>query len=106
MVSDAFLLWSMIGLIGAATLLPRCSFIVAGQQVQLAPWVQRALRYAPAAALAAIIAPDIVLVGGALQPFSPKLLAAIAVVVSVCLSRNPWLPFLSGMAVMLAARLV
>lgn len=106
MVSDKLLLWSLFGLIGAATVLPRSSFIVAGHRVQLAPWVQRALGYAPAAALAAIIAPDIVMVSGALHPFNPKLLAALVVIASVSWSRNPWLPFISGMAVLLAARFV
>lgn len=106
MLSNKLFLWGMFALIGAATALPRCSFIVAGHRVQLSPWFQRALRYAPTAALAAIIAPDIVMVGGALHPFNPKLLAAVVVIVSVSLSRNPWLPFLSGMAVLLATRFV
>jgi len=40
-------------LIGLATLLPRASFIVLGNRFSLPPTLQRALRYAPAAALAA-----------------------------------------------------
>ena len=58
--------------------------------------MQKALRYAPAAALAAIVVPDVVLVNGAPELFNPKLAAAIAAVLAVTLSRNPWLPFVAG----------
>lgn len=53
MVNDKLLLWLTFVLVGAATLLPRSSFIVAGHRIQLSPNLQSALRYAPAAALAA-----------------------------------------------------
>ena len=63
-------------LIGLATTLPRASFIVLGNRVTLPSRVQRALRYAPAAALAAIVVPDVLLVSGELAPLNPKLAAA------------------------------
>lgn len=97
-------LWLTFVLIGLATTLPRASFIVLGSRVTLPPVLQRALRYAPAAALAAIVVPDVVLVGGQLQPVNPKLLAAAAAVGAAALSRNPWLPFLAGMGVLLGLR--
>ena len=97
-------LWLTFVLIGLATTLPRASFIVLGSRVALPPVLQRALRYAPAAALAAIVVPDVVLVGGVLQPVNPKLAAALAAVGAAVLSRNPWLPFLAGMAVLLGLR--
>ena len=60
--------------------------------------VQKALRYAPAAALAAIVVPDLVLVGGAVDVINPKLGGAIAAVLATQVSRNPWLQFAAGMA--------
>lgn len=97
-------LWLTFILIGLATTLPRASFIVLGNRAALPPALQRALRYAPAAALAAIVVPDVLLVGGELQPLNPKLAAAIAAVVAATLSRNPWLPFIAGMAVLFGQR--
>ena len=97
-------LWLTFILIGLATLLPRSSFIVLGQRASLPDSVQKALRYAPAAALAAIVVPDVVLVNGAPDVFNPKLVAAIAAVLAVMLSRNPWLPFVAGMAVLWGLR--
>jgi uncharacterized membrane protein len=61
-------LWLVFLLIGLATTLPRASFIVLGSRVVLPSLVQRALRYAPAAALAAIVVPDILLVSGTFAP--------------------------------------
>lgn len=101
---DAWL-WLTFLLIGLATTLPRASFIVLGNRVVLPSVVQRALRYAPAAALAAIVAPDVLLVAGDFTPLNPKLAAALATIAAASLSRNPWLPFIAGMGVLLALRM-
>ncbi len=97
-------LWLIFILIGLATTLPRASFIVLGNRVVLPSVLQRALRYAPAAALAAIVVPDVLVVGGTLEVFNPKLAAAIVAVAAASLSRNPWLPFIGGMAALLGIR--
>jgi branched-subunit amino acid transport protein len=97
-------LWLIFILIGLATTLPRASFIVLGNRVTLPSVLQRALRYAPAAALAAIVVPDVLVVGGTLEVFNPKLAAAIVAVAAAALSRNPWLPFIAGMAALLGIR--
>jgi len=97
-------LWLIFILIGLATTLPRASFIVLGNRVVLPSVLQRALRYAPAAALAAIVVPDVFVVGGTLEVFNPKLAAAIVAVAAASLSRNPWLPFIGGMAALLGIR--
>ena len=97
-------LWLIFILIGLATTLPRASFIVLGTRVTLPSVLQRALRYAPAAALAAIVVPDVLVVSGSLDVFNPKLAAAIVAVAAAALSRNPWLPFIGGMAVLLGIR--
>lgn len=103
MSGDA-VLWLSFILIGLATTLPRASFIVLGSRVRLPSVVQRALRYAPAAALAAIVAPDVLVVGGDFAPLNPKLAGIIAAVAAALLWRNPWLPFIAGMAVLLGLR--
>ncbi len=97
-------LWLTFFLIGLASTLPRASFIVLGNRFKLPATWQRALRYAPAAALAAIVVPDILLVDDTLVVFNPKLAAAIAAVGAAILWRNPWLPFIVGMAVLLGLR--
>jgi branched-subunit amino acid transport protein len=71
--------WLTIILLTVATILTRCSFFLLGDSVKLPPKVQHALRYAPAAALAAIVIPDLVLVGSSPQIMgvNPKLWAGI-----------------------------
>jgi branched-subunit amino acid transport protein len=103
MSADA-VLWLTFLLIGLATTLPRASFIVLGGRVRLPSVVQRALRYAPAAALAAIVAPDVLVVGGDFVPLNPKLAGVVAAVAAALLWRNPWLPFIAGMAVLLGLK--
>ena len=97
-------LWLIFLLIALATTLPRASFIVLGSRVTLPPALQRALRYAPAAALAAIVVPDIVVVGSTVAPVNPKLAAAAVAVAAALFLRNPWLPFIGGMATLLGLR--
>jgi len=70
--------WITIILLTVATILTRgFSFFLFGDAIKLPPKVQHALRYAPAAALAAIVAPDLVMSGGAvsLSWLNPKLMA-------------------------------
>ena len=100
MTTHSSLLWWIFLLLGLATTLPRSSFIVLGERIALPLTVKRALRYAPAAALAAIIAPDILLVHNHIQLWNPKLIAALCVAIVARISRNPWFPFLIGMGVL------
>lgn len=103
-MSDDASLWLTFLLIGLATTLPRASFIVLGNRFTLPAALQRALRYAPAAALAAIVVPDILVVSGEIAPFNPKFAAAIAAALCASYWRNPWLPFIVGMAVLLGLK--
>ncbi len=77
---SAFDVWLTIALLTLSTLLTRTPFFLLGDAVKLPPKVQHALRYAPAAALAAIVAPDLVLADGVLylSPDNPKLVGGIA----------------------------
>lgn len=105
-MNDDISLWLIFIVLGLATTLPRASFIVLGNRFNLPPTLQRALRYAPAAALAAIVVPDVLLVGGSVEPINPKLAAAIAAILVAIRWRNPWLPFIVGMAVLLGFKAI
>ena len=105
-MSFDYSIWLIFILISLATTLPRASFIVLGNRFTLPPTLQRALRYAPAAALAAIVMPDVLVVDNALVLFNPKLAAAIAAASVALRWRNPWLPFIVGMVVLLGLRAI
>lgn len=101
---DGAWLWFTFVLIGLASTGPRASFILPGQRARLPGGLQRALRYAPAAALAALVMPELLVDAGALQPFNPRLAAGLAVAAVALRWRNPWLPFIAGMGVLLVLR--
>jgi len=64
--TDIWTLLACLGL-GCVTLLTRGFFIAASKPLHLPSWVQRGLHYAPIAALAAVIVPEIVMTQGALM---------------------------------------
>jgi len=101
---DDLWLWIAFIVVALATHVPRGSFIVLGRRASLPPALHDALRYAPAAALAAIVAPAVFVVEGAVSPFNPKVVAAMVVFAVALRWRNPWLPFLIGMGVLLLLR--
>jgi branched-subunit amino acid transport protein len=55
-----------IAALAAVTVLARCFFFLSSKPWTLPGWAQRGLQYAPVAALAAVIAPEIVLSQGRL----------------------------------------
>lgn len=69
---EGFWLWLAFALLSATTFLTRGSFIMAGEKGRLPPALQRALRYAPAAALAALVAPDLLQVQDLLSRGTPN----------------------------------
>lgn len=103
-----FDVWLTIVLLTLATILTRSSFFVLGDAVKLPPKVMHALRYAPAAALAAIIAPDLVLSGGSLQwtLMNPKLITGIAATLFFLKTRHLLGTIVAGMAFYSVLRLV
>jgi branched-subunit amino acid transport protein len=60
--------YTAIGIAGLAvvTLLTRGFFLVSDRELELPAWAVQGLRYAPIAALAAVISPEIMLTDGAL----------------------------------------
>ncbi|MEG0675216.1 MAG: AzlD domain-containing protein [Comamonas sp.] len=60
--------WIVIACIGLAliTLITRAFFLIPKNEIPLPYWLKRGLKYAPLAALAAVIAPEIVMSNGEL----------------------------------------
>ncbi|HEY8607446.1 MAG TPA: AzlD domain-containing protein [Noviherbaspirillum sp.] len=92
--------WLTILLLTAATLVTRCTIFLLGHAVKMPPRVQHALRYAPAAALAAIVAPDLVLVDGGLHlsVMNPKLMAGLGATAFFLATRHLLGTIIAGMA--------
>ena len=61
-------LWTLAVIVGLAgvTVLTRCFFFISDKAWALPTWLERGLRYAPIAALAAVVVPEIITVQGTL----------------------------------------
>lgn len=100
-------IWVTIGLLTIATILCRSVFFLLGHAVKLPERVQHALRYAPAAALAAIVAPDLMLDGAHLNLDwrNPRLLAALGATAFFLATRHLLATIIGGMALYTVLRL-
>ena len=58
--------WTVVTILGMTvmTVMTRCFFFISSKPWTLPPWAQRGLHYAPIAALAAVIVPEIVMTQG------------------------------------------
>lgn len=97
--------WLAILGLTAITVLSRSLLLLAGARITIPPRVQHALRYAPAAALVALIVPELFAVDGvlsaaALDPArNPKLLAGVATGIVFFYSRHMVLTIAAGMTI-------
>lgn len=100
-------IWLVIFLLLVATFLARSGFWLFGHHIKLPLRVQVALRYAPACALAAIIAPDLLLTGGRLDLSidNPRLMAGILATAFFLVRKNMLQTIFFGMAVYTYVRL-
>jgi branched-subunit amino acid transport protein len=89
------------------TLLTRAFFLIPQREVPLPAWLQKGLRYAPLAALTAVVVPEVVLTHGHLiETWQDARLFAVAVSTVYFFWRRDILgTILSGTATMLALRL-
>jgi branched-subunit amino acid transport protein len=100
-------IWVVILVLGVATACTRSVFWLIGHRVTIPPRVQEMLRYAPACALAAIVAPDLVLGQQddlQLSLANPRLLAAIASLAYYLWRRQMLQAIIFGMLVLTALR--
>ncbi|WDZ96853.1 AzlD domain-containing protein [Herbaspirillum sp. WKF16] len=100
--------WAAIALMTLSTLITRSGFFLFGHAVKLPPRLKHALSYAPAAAMAAIVIPDLVVAGGAidLSLANPKLLAGLGGAIFFAATRHLLGTIVAGMALFTMLRLV
>ena len=102
-------IWTVIGVLCVATAATRSSFWLIWHRITIPPRVQEMLRYAPACALAAIIAPDILIDAQGqtqLDWSNLKLLAGQAALGFYLWRRNRLLTIVFGMVVFTLLRVL
>lgn len=93
--------WVAMVVSGLLTFLIRLSFIGLLGKWQPPPLAQRALRYVPAAVLAAIIVPEVLVREGQIDPINPRMAAALIAAAVARLTRSALLAIVAGMAALL-----
>jgi branched-subunit amino acid transport protein len=103
--SEAFI--TIVGL-ALITLVTRSFFLLTDRELALPAWVQRGLRYAPLAALAAVVVPEVVMTQGhLLQTWQDARLFAVAAGTLYYVWRRALLgTIVSGMAVLVPLKLL
>ena len=97
--------WGVIAALGAATLLSRGAFLILPlRHLQLPAWADRALRFAPAAALAAIAAPALYAPAGVPDPLHLRLWAGLLALAVAIATRHTLLTLAIGMAALFGLR--
>ena len=100
---------ALVCILGMAlvTVITRGFFLLSNREWPLPSWLARGLRYAPMAALAAIVAPEVLVSDGALIAswLEPRLLAVAAGTAYFWWRRGILGTIVVGTAVMLAAKL-
>ena len=105
--TDFWTLFIILGLAGV-TVLTRCFFFILDRPWSLPSWSHRALHYAPVAALAAVVVPEVVMSNGHLVATwqDARLFAALAGAAVYFWRRSVLATLLLGMAVHLPLHLV
>jgi branched-subunit amino acid transport protein len=100
--------WSVIVGLTAVTFATRSAFLVLGRRFTLPPRLLHALRYAPVCALMALIAPELLVVDGAIAPslFNPKLVAGLACGAMMLATRSMMASMAVGMLAFSVLRLL
>ncbi len=102
-------LWTLAVIAGmtGVTVLTRCFFFILDREWTLPPWADQALHYAPVAALAAVVVPEVVMTGGQLVSTwqDARLFAAAAGVVLFFWRRSVVVTLVGGMTVYLPLHL-
>ncbi|MES3023708.1 MAG: AzlD domain-containing protein [Pseudomonadota bacterium] len=101
-------IWITIGVLTLATACARCAFWLLGHHVTIPKRVQEMLRFAPACALAAIIAPDLLMAPAgtlALDAGNLKLMAAAGATLFFLWRRSMLQTIVFGMLLFTALRL-
>jgi branched-subunit amino acid transport protein len=105
-VTDAWTLFVIVGMAGV-TVLTRCFFFILDKPWSLPDWAHRALRYAPVAALAGVVIPEVVTTNGQLVATwqDARLYAALVGALVFFWRRSVLATLIVGMAVYLPLHL-
>ena len=87
----------------------RSFFMILGERIKVADWVIEAIRFAPLAAMVAILAPEIFLPGNAASVAQfdwklPNIWGGVAALIAFYLTRKMLFTLIVGMAVFTAVR--
>lgn len=101
--------WTLLIILGMAgvTVLTRCFFFILDRPWSLPAWAHRALQYAPVAALAGVVLPEVVMSQGQLVATwqDARIFAAVAGAIAFFWRRNVLVTMVVGMAVYLPLHL-
>jgi len=104
---SALEIWLVIAGMTVVTIVTRSLFLIVGDRITLPTRVQRALRFTPAAALIAIVLPDLLWNQGHFDVSwtNPRLMAGIAATVFYVVTRRMLAMIFVGMGVFTVLRL-
>ena len=105
---SSFEIWGVILGLTVITFITRGFFLLVGERMELSETLQNALRYAPAAALVAIIAPEMFFTQASsdMQINSPYFWGGICSIIAFWLSKSMLLTIILGMLAFTVTRLV
>lgn len=104
-MSDAWTVAVIVGL-AVVTVVSRSFFFISSRPWSLPGWAERGLRYAPIAALAAVVVPEVVMTQGQLiQGWDARVFGAVAGAAVFFWRRSVLATIVAGMAVYLPLRL-
>ena len=111
MSGDGWMPWVLIAGLSAIAFLSRALFVVPDRPLNLPVAIERLLRYAPAAALAAIVIPDLfrpdTLPADSVAPvFNARLVAGLVGLTVAVWSRSIMLTMAAGMAALIIGRML
>ena len=106
MLGETWFGWTLIVGMGLVAFLTRAIFILPGSHLRLPATAERVLRYAPAAALMAIVVPDLASIHGAVSVSidNPRLIAGLVAFALAATTRSVLATIAGGMAVLLLLR--
>jgi branched-subunit amino acid transport protein len=105
---SSFEIWAVILGLTVITFITRGFFLLLGERMELSETLQNALRYAPAAALIAIVAPEMFFTQASsdIQINSPYFWGGICSIITFWFSKSMLLTIILGMLAFTAIRLI
>lgn len=106
MLDETWFAWVLIAGLAVVAFFSRAIFVLPGSHLRLPATAERVLRYAPAAALMAIVVPDLAMSHGALSISveNPRLIAGLVAFALAAATRSITATIVGGMTVLLLLR--